>query len=127
MRRVVWIWGPALTQMGLIFGASAIPNLTRLPGDLSDHSGHFVGYAMLGVAMLRACAGAEWNGLTARAASQAWVLSVLYAASDEFHQRFVEGRTPAVDDWVADALGAAAAIIAVSVAAAGRRLERPDV
>ena len=37
----------------------------------------------------------------------AWGISVLYAASDELHQMFSAGRTPAVRDVCIDAAGAA--------------------
>lgn len=33
----------------------------------------------------------------------------LYGVSDEWHQSFVIGRTPAVSDWLADTIGAALA------------------
>jgi VanZ family protein len=35
----------------------------------------------------------------------------VYGASDEFHQRFVPGRTADVLDWLADSLGACAFVI----------------
>ncbi len=47
-RAPFWIQGPALLQMAAIFGASSIPDLTRLPGGISDHTGHFIGDALLG-------------------------------------------------------------------------------
>lgn len=34
------------------------------------------------------------------------VLASVYGMTDEFHQTFVEGRTPDVLDWVADTVGA---------------------
>ena len=37
-----------------------------------------------------------------------WLLSVLYAGTDELHQRFVKGRGPALADVGIDALGALA-------------------
>jgi VanZ family protein len=127
VKRALGLWMPVAAQMAVIFGASSIPNLTTLPGNLSDHAGHFVGYGLLGLAALRAFASAEWTGVTMRAIVSAWTLAAVYGATDEFHQRFVPGRTPAVDDWAADALGAAAAILIVGVACAGRRLENREV
>ena len=125
----LWVWGPALLQMVAIFVASSIPNLKQLPGDVSDHTGHFVGYAILGVLVLRACAGARWIGVTPRAAMRAWVICAVYGATDEFHQMFTAGRTPAVDDWIADATGAAAAVAAGLAMAAwlSRRARRREV
>jgi VanZ family protein len=48
-------------------------------------------------------------------------LSVGYGATDEWHQRFVQGRFATVDDWIADALGAAVAAAALLVLARRRR------
>ena len=127
MKRLLWLWGPPLAQMGAIFFASAIPNLKTLPGDMSDHVGHFIGYAILGLVALRACAGARWEGITYRSSWQAWTISACYGAFDEFHQRFVPGRSPAVDDWMADALGAAVMIVGIALAAAGHRVEQREV
>jgi VanZ family protein len=109
--------------MALIFAGSSIPNLKRLPGDISDHTGHFLAYAGLAAVGVRALAGARWAGVTAGRAAAAWLLSVVYGVSDELHQRFVPGRTATVDDLVADALGAAAAGL-VLVLAAQRLVKR---
>jgi VanZ family protein len=122
MRRL-WLWGPVVAQMVAIFVASSIPNLTDLPGGISDHTGHFVGYALLGGLVLRALAAGRLAGVTIRTAAAAWALSALYGVSDECHQLFVAGRTAAVDDWAADATGAAAAIVAVGLL--GLVLARP--
>lgn len=40
-------------------------------------------------------------------------VSSLYGISDEWHQVFVPGRSPSVGDWLADTIGAAAAIMAI--------------
>jgi VanZ family protein len=123
----LWHWAPALAHMALIFALSAIPDLTRLPGDLSDHAGHFVGYAVLGALVIRACAGAEWAGVTAGAAGAAWLVAAGYGVADEFHQHFVAGRTPAFDDWLADATGAGLAVLVIVVGAIGQRRREPEV
>jgi VanZ family protein len=127
--RFVALWGPALAVMAVIFVASGLPNLQRLPGDVDDHVAHFAGYALLSALFVRALAGARWAGVTWRTAALAWVLSVIYGASDEWHQRFVPGRFAAVDDWVADALGAAAAAVTLltMAKAIGRRREGREV
>ena len=109
MRPALFLWGPVGLVMAVIFAGSSIPNLERLPGDISDHTGHFVAYAGLAAVCVRALAGARWAGVTAGRAAAAWLVSVAYGVSDEWHQRFVPGRTAAVDDLLADALGAAAA------------------
>lgn len=125
--RALWLWGPVALQMALIFAASSIPNLMSLPGDLSDHTGHFIGYAILGALVVRALAQGAWSRITPIVALAAWGLAVAYGASDEWHQTFVPGRSATVDDWIADGLGAAAAIVAVVTVAATRRARSREV
>ena len=36
-----------------------------------------------------------------------WLIAVLYAVTDEYHQSFTPGRTPAVTDVIIDSFGAA--------------------
>lgn len=105
-----WLWGPVAAQMGAIFVLSSQPTLPTLPGGLTNHTGHFVGYAALGALLLRAIARASWRQVTTRAAAWSWLVAVAYGASDELHQRFVPGRMSTLDDWVADAAGAWVAV-----------------
>ena len=121
---VFWLWAPVLLVMAVIFLASSISDLSTLPGDVSDKTGHFAGYAVLALTVLRAMARARWAGVTARSAVLSWVVCLAYGASDEFHQRFVPGRTPALDDLGADAAGAATAILIVWCAAVVGRWSR---
>ncbi len=128
MIRLLFLWGPALGMMAVIFAASSVPNLTSLPGGVSDHAGHFAGYALLSALLIRAIASARWAGVTWPASAAAVALSALYGVSDEWHQRFVPGRTAALDDWIADLLGAAtAAGLLAGVASVVRRRERRAV
>ena len=105
MKRHLWVWGPAVAQMGVIFFLSSLSE-PPLPEGISDHAGHSLGYAILGVLVLRALAGASWQGVTLLrgAATVAWC--TFYGMSDEWHQSFVPGRTPAWDDVAADLRGA---------------------
>lgn len=116
--RFLWVWAPAIAQMIAIFTASSIPDLGELPGGVSPDFGHFVGYALLGALLARALAGARVAGLTNRVAALAWIGCAIYGASDEFHQRFVHGRTPDVGDWLVDIAGAALAILVCRALAA---------
>lgn len=115
--RLFWVWGPAGLMMAAIYAISSLQGLGPLPGDISDKTGHFGGYALLGALMLRATSGAKWAGVTGRAAFGAWAICALYGLSDEWHQGFVPGRTVAFDDWVADMAGAATAVLAIAVMA----------
>ena len=110
MKRFLWIWLPALAQMAVIFAFSSLSH-PDIPFGVSDHSGHFAGYAILGALVLRGFASGRWAGVRTSAAWRSLLFSSAYGVTDEFHQRVVPGRTPALDDWMADTLGAAAAII----------------
>ena len=121
LRSPFWLWGPVVFQMALIFAASSIPNLTKLPGGISDKSGHSIGYALLAALLLRAFAGGRFAGVTWRSAGAAIVLATLYGVSDEFHQMFVPGRSSDRYDVVADSIGATIAAVGGWLAAATRR------
>ena len=79
-----------------------------------DPTSPFTGGAILGdrVRMLRAFAGGRLEGITWRRALLAIVLTTIYGASDEFHQRFTPGRTPDLLDLRADAIGACGGVLA---------------
>lgn len=95
--------------MAAIFTLSAMPEPPAPPG-IDDKTQHFAAYAGLGVVTLRATSGGVLTGLRPGAALAAWAIAALYGASDEFHQRFVPGRSADLLDLRADAVGAAAAI-----------------
>jgi VanZ family protein len=97
--------------MLVIFAASSIPNLTELPGGMSDKSGHGIGYGILGAVLLRALAGGRLKGITWGRAAAAVLLATLYGVSDEFHQSFVPGRSPDRFDVLADSIGAASVVL----------------
>jgi VanZ family protein len=116
--RWLWVWGPALAQMAAIFVLSSQPDVPSLPGGLTNHTGHLVGYAILSVLLLRALAGARWVGVTAWTATLAAIASALYGVTDEWHQTFVPGRDASAGDLVADAAGA---VIGVTLVLLWRR------
>jgi hypothetical protein len=105
-RSPFWLWAPVVLQLALIFAASSIPNLQKLPGGMSDKSGHSIGYALLAVVLLRAFARGRLSGVTWTAGLAAIGLATMYGVSDEFHQSFVPGRSPDRFDVVADCVGA---------------------
>jgi VanZ family protein len=102
----VFLWGPVILQMAVIFGASSLSDPGPLPGGMSDKGGHLIGYVILSVFLLRALSGGRMAGVTWRAVLLSIVATTLYGASDEFHQSFVPGRSPDVFDLMADAGGA---------------------
>jgi VanZ family protein len=109
---LVWYWLPVVLWMGLIFFLSSQPSLPRAPDDVLDvlmkKSAHFAEYFMLAALLSRAVS-ARWT-LDWRATALVFGIVVAYAISDEFHQRFVSGRTPSPWDVGIDALGAVAAL-----------------
>jgi len=110
LRRLI-AWAPVTAQLISIYYVSSVADLGPLPADLSDHSWHFIAYFVLGACFLWAFAGARWHAMTARAGAWAVVASSVYGATDEYHQSFVPGRTPDAADWLADTIGAAAAVV----------------
>lgn len=100
-----------LFWMGAIFFVSHQPS-EALPNygvwDLFiKKSGHFFAYAILGTLVFRGTV--EWQ----RPYLWAFVITAVYAMSDEFHQQFVVGRTSALRDVLIDCLGAATALLLI--------------
>lgn len=105
-------WLPALLWMGLIFYLSSRPDLPCHPDERADFvlkkAAHVVEYGILALLLWRALANTSQTDSPAR-----WVflLSLLYAISDEVHQLFVPGRNGTPLDVLFDALGAALALL----------------
>jgi len=108
MRDLIWRWLPVLLGMGLIFFLSSQPVLPKAPDPLMDFltkkGAHFSEYFVLAMLLARAVRGASFGW---REMGLAFCLALGYAISDEFHQRFVPGRTPSPWDVAIDATGAA--------------------
>lgn len=70
--------------------------------------GHFAAYAILAAAFLWALDGErpKWRSMGA-----AVLLCLLYGLTDEYHQRFVEGRMSDLKDLRNDGIGASAAML----------------
>ena len=102
-------WLAVAGWMALIFFLSSQPQLPSPPDPLADlifkKGAHFTVYAVLAVLFRRALPSHRWMWVLA------WVLTVLYAASDEWHQSFVPGRHPLETDILIDACGAAAGLL----------------
>lgn len=117
----MWRWGPAVLQMALIFGASSLPDLQQLPGNVSDKTAHFAAYAVLAALLLRGISNLRWAGVGWRTAAVAVAGSAAYGVADEFHQWFVPGRSSSVADWVADVTGASVAVLLIMLVARALR------
>ena len=109
--RLLYLWGPVLAHMALIFAASSRPDTSAVPSAIPDKVVHFAVYALLGVLILRAVAGGRRSGITWLGVVVSIVIATLYGITDEWHQGFVPNRTPDVMDVVADLAGASAGAI----------------
>ena len=102
-------WLAVALWMSVIFALSAQSHLPSAPKPLLDllmkKGAHFSGYAALALLVWRAL---EWRW---RAWIWAWLVAVLYAVSDEYHQSFVANRHPQATDVLIDACGAALALL----------------
>lgn len=103
-------WLPAIVLMAAIFIFSSTPS-SGLPDygfwdGLVKKGGHVTGYALLALSYW------HWLGFDPKKGWLAWLLAVLYAATDEFHQSFTPGRHPSVQDvLIYDNLGALLAVL----------------
>jgi VanZ family protein len=98
--RVLTVWLPVFTWAAVIFAFSSIPSLSTGLGTWDTvlrKGAHIVEYAVLGALLYRAL-GREALALAA---------GIAYAATDEFHQRFVHGRHSSPVDVAIDAVGLA--------------------
>jgi VanZ family protein len=122
MRKQISKWLPALSIMLVIFFFSARPP-SELPyfawaDPIVKKSGHLLGYAILAFFYWKAL---DFNEKKFRVS---WLLTVLYAITDEFHQSFVPGRFSSVwDVLIFDNLGA---LISLWLTNRFRKQKRPD-
>jgi VanZ family protein len=117
VRRALWLWGPVAAYLVAIFLESSVSQVPELPTGVTDKDAHGLLYSGLALLILRALAGASWRNVTIGAGFAAVFLAAAYGATDEFHQRFVSGRTADLLDLAADTAGAAAAVAVVWVIA----------
>jgi VanZ family protein len=100
----VALWAPVVLYMAVIFYLSSESDpLPELTANVWDKALHFVEFAGLAVLLGRAVLGE--GSSPGRAFLAAVVVASLYAASDEVHQIWVQGREPALRDWLAGSIG----------------------
>jgi VanZ family protein len=119
-------WLPPVLWMGVIFILSSQPTLPHHPDTLFDtilkKAAHIVEYGILAFLLWRALS--QGRGVLSRSALvTAFVVSALYAASDEYHQTFVPGRNGTPVDVGLDAVGALVALLVVGNLGKKRRQE----
>ena len=102
-------WAPVVLWAAMIFVLSSIPDLSTGLGTwdtLVRKILHVAEFAVLGALCLRALGRPLAAG----------ILAAGYAAFDELHQSFVEGRVGSPLDWAIDTLGVVLGIIALLAA-----------
>ena len=117
----MWLWLPVLVWASIIFALSAIANLRFAQSSDVDFvvrkAGHMFVFGMLAVLLWRALDGSRVR------TAMAWslIFTVAYAATDELHQAYTEGRHPSPVDVGIDAVGALVALVALTVWFRARR------
>lgn len=98
------LWLPVLVWMAVIFGASSFSFGGGGPG-VPDWLSHGTAYLILCLLLCRALAGGFPEPLSPGGALLAVLLATAYGVTDEFHQRFVPGRTASAADVAKDVAG----------------------
>lgn len=111
-------WVPPLLYMVLIFAISSMEQpplpMPKFEWLTIDKLYHFVEYAILGGLLSLAFVKARPSVVPLQSIWYiAALISILYGASDEWHQTFVPGRFATLADWVADVLGSIAGVLGV--------------
>ena len=98
-------WAVVMLWMGVIFWFSAQPKdaLNLAQSTLMSKLAHVIEYAIQGWLIQWARGGRNRQ----RVGWLSWLIAVVYAATDEYHQSFTPGRAPLVTDVIIDSLGAA--------------------
>lgn len=117
VRKIISLWLPPIFWMGIIFFLSSRPTIKTTQIYWQDFlikkTAHFVEYAILSFLYIRAFLG---NGLPRKKTFiLAFLVSLIYAVSDEYHQSLVPGREPRIRDVVIDSIGALFAIYIVAL------------
>jgi VanZ family protein len=107
--------------MAAIFYVSSLQNPPAPPG-VVDVDLHALAYFGLMLVVVRAVSRGRWAGVTFGAIGIAWVITVAYGATDEWHQMHVPMRHAELRDWQADAIGAFAGGVFVKAWSIIRRL-----
>ena len=101
--------------------ATVIVVATSLPGRMvppafphADKLVHLASYAALGALVARALRTGRTRPRSLRTLAGAAATVALFAAGDEWHQQFIPGRSADRVDWLADLIGAAAGLAALT-------------
>jgi VanZ family protein len=121
LHRGVGLWLPPFALMALIFVLSDQPDLSSGLGVFDLVARKIVHVATYGLLCFLL-----WRPLRTRVGPQraillAFAIAAAYAATDEFHQTFVEGRHGTPVDWLIDSAGAAVVALRLRALELARR------
>jgi VanZ family protein len=103
--RAISLWLPVVAWAAVIFALSSVPSLSSGLGGwdyVLRKCAHVTEYAVLAALLYRAL----------ERELPAFLATVAYAATDEFHQHFVRGRHASAVDVAIDAVGAMIGLLA---------------
>lgn len=122
--RVASLLLPPLALMALVWILSAQPDLSSgLKQDFFLRKcAHVTEFAVLTLLWARALAGLGSGGVDRAVPWAAAAIAVVWAAIDERHQHFVEGRVGTVHDVAIDAIGVTIGVVLLRWTPLGRRL-----
>jgi VanZ family protein len=103
--RAISLWLPVVMWAAVIFALSSVPSLSSGLGQwdyVLRKCAHMTEYAVLAALLYRAL----------ERELPAFLGTVAYAATDEFHQHFVRGRHASAVDVAIDAVGATIGLLA---------------
>lgn len=128
LRTALLYWLPVLAWMAVINSLSATPAqyIPRIDILHIDKAFHITEFFVLGALLMRAMGrsvSTAANDSLAKMAVLAIIISLCYGAFDELFQRSIPGRSCNISDFLTDAAGAAAGIIAYAIDANNRRVQ----
>lgn len=103
-------WYLVVIYMVLIFSVSSISFPGVKAPRYTDKIIHSIEYGILTLLLLYAM---RQSLSSTKAWAAAIMVSLTFAASDEFHQYFIQGRDCSVGDWLADTFGTLTIIVLV--------------
>jgi VanZ family protein len=104
---ILWFWTPVVLWMTLIYYSSSVhaEDIPRIDIPGIDKLFHFVEYFILGALLVRAFANSSDRFNFGSILLLSILIASTYGAIDEFHQRFVSGRSPDIFDIFSDIIG----------------------
>lgn len=101
-------WLPWYLDLAAIFAVSSSSRPEKVfHVAIKDFLMHPFEFAVLAFLTLRAFRLSQFDFLRTRLIPMSVLFCLFYAASDEFHQLFVPGRTADLFDWIYDSIGIA--------------------